>query len=184
MRWLLGVMGGLVASFSLARPIPMGDPDSTTVHVVDRATLLFRGRAIHRRFIFDIYELSLYLADVALSDSQIVLSPTTKYVRLRFLRDLKAPQIRDAFLDTFNENCLLDCESLRPQLALFLKAIPDASEGGVIEFVFRADATLISTPGGGSVSIVGDKFGQLLLRSWVGDNPPSGRFKRELLKRE
>lgn len=144
-------------------------------------TLFRKGSAIHRRFIFDIYELTLYLQHPNYGPEEIISSCETKFARLKFLRDLKAGDIRDGFEQSFRENCLSHCENLSPQLKVFLESIHDMSEGSVIEFSFHTDKTVISMLAKNTVTFPGIEFGKIFLRSWVGSAPPSERFRRDLL---
>ncbi len=168
--------------FLQARVEPFDDlAESFKNKVIQGEPLVLNGVATHRRFIFDIYELALYLKTSTKNIDEIIYSKEIKYARMKFLRDLSAEDIRDGFSDTFRENCLDKCENLKPQMDELLSSIPAMQKGELIEFTFLTDKTLISGSHQKSLEFAGVEFGQLFLRAWVGNEPPSERFKRELL---
>jgi hypothetical protein len=173
-----------VLAFPLvARQQPLSDLEkSTTLKTIDGQILYFRGTAVHRRYFFDIYELTLYLKDQNEDSPQIISNAEIKYARMKLLRNLSASDLREGFTDTYNESCAEDCESLREQLKTFLDAIQDMTESSMIEFTFYLDKTIISGASDKKLEFPGVEFGKIFLRAWVGKSPPSERFKRELLR--
>jgi hypothetical protein len=176
----------LFVLFSLnvnARKLPGSDLNAESdIHFIGQTVLFRAGTGTHRRFFFKIYEVALFLQNIQSRPEKIIDSTDLKFVRLKFLRNLKANQISEGFNDTFKENCFDHCETLSPQLAMFLESISDMPKESLIEFIFFHDKTVLSMPGRINLSLPGSEFGKILLRAWLGADPPSERFKRELLQ--
>lgn len=151
---------------------------------VGREVLLLLGRSVHRRFIFSIYEVTLFVRDPSYSSEEIIDSIETKFARMRFLRNISEEDIREGFQETYDSNCASDCEILSKDLQVFLSTIHAVSDGDTIEFKFLKDKTVISMLPDRSIEFAGHKFGRIFLRSWLGEHPPSQRFKRELMNRQ
>lgn len=148
---------------------------------IDGHILLLNGIATHRRFIFNIYRVSLYVSTPTQNSTSIIESEGLKYAEMQFMRDLEAKDIQEAFAETFKENCLDDCETLKPDIAKLLAAIPNMNEGAKIDFFFYPQESIIKGFNNQSIRFEGPNFGRFFLRAWLGDNPPSRRFKNELL---
>lgn len=151
---------------------------------VDGQVLVLNGVGIHRRFIFDVYQLALYTKIPTQDPTEIFNTKELMYAEMRFLRDLKSEEIREGFLETFALNCLMDCDELKPKMEELLSSIPDMANGETIDFIFYPEKILISNSYGIKLNFIGSKFGHFFLRAWLGDTPPSERFKNELLNKE
>ena len=167
---------------SLALPVPLDATEKLNeIYYLDKIPLILKGSAVYRKYFFAVYELSLYLTDKTLHESEILTDRNLKFARMRFMRSVDSSTIRNAFLASFQTNCLENCELLAPYLKIFLEAVPNFSDGNVIEFSFYPDRTLVSLPGVNSLEIDSAEFGNVILRTWIGDNPPSKKFKRKIL---
>lgn len=60
--------------------------------------------------------------------------------------------------------------------------MPAAKVGNIFSFYLWPDKTVVRVEGQSDVSFPDARMGRLLLRTWIGDNPPSERFKREVLQ--
>src|SRR5688572_12624183 len=60
-------------------------------------TLELNGVAIHRRFVFDIYQVALYLKYPTRIPAEVLESNDLKFARMEFLRDIDAEDLRDGF---------------------------------------------------------------------------------------
>ncbi|MEZ4814052.1 MAG: chalcone isomerase family protein [Bdellovibrionota bacterium] len=155
---------------------------SITYKEINGEVLQLNGIGIHRRFIFDIYRLALYLKKPTKDSLEIISSKETKFAEMKFLRNLDAKEVQDGFRDTFNENCPNYCDELSSSMEKLLTSIPDIKDGETINFTFLPTQTIIAIPGGKSLSFEGAEFGKFFIRAWLGASPPSERFKREILK--
>jgi len=179
----LGVFLGFYCSFlGVAKIAEFPDHQGLkNVVFIENATLFLNGRAVHRRYFFDIYEVSLFLKDLQKNPEDIIQSSELKFARMKFLRDLKAEDLKDGFSSSFNDNCLDICEILKSDVERFLTFIPDMAEDTVIEFIFYPDKTRVLASDNRELVIQSSVFSKVLLRSWLGASPPSERFKKELL---
>src|SRR5689334_19908742 len=93
-RWLmiaLFVEGFSIATLSEAKVVSGGQH------------LFLNGSGVHRVFLFNVYEISLFLERKTSHSEEILDSTSKKLIVLRFLRDVNAEQIRKALSDGFLE---------------------------------------------------------------------------------
>lgn len=57
-------------------------------------------------------------------------------------------------------------------------------EGTTVEFIFYPTESVIKGFDSQSMRFDGPEFGRFFMRAWLGEHPPSSRFKRELLNTE
>jgi hypothetical protein len=167
---LLGLSLSIVSTASSLRTKKIGNE-----------TLLLNGVGIHRKYGFRVYEISLFLKQRTRLSSKILKSKNIKFARMKFLRSLKAKQIRDGFHRAYQNNCAQQCERLRRYLVRLERAAPDMKSGSSFEFVFKKNSVSLKVQGRGEIVIPSGEFGRILLLSWIGPDPPSKRFKMGVL---
>ncbi len=172
----------LLSNVVFARDERFADIKSSFKHKeINGETLALNGIAVHRRFVFDIYRVALYIKNPTHNADEILNSNELKYAEMTFLRDIKASDLKDAFHDTYLENCLDKCDVLKNDIEKLIASIPNMQNGEVINFIFAPDQSTISGFGNTRITFEGAEFGHFFIRAWLGDTPPSQRFKRELL---
>lgn len=155
--------------------------DSIRKKEVDGNVLLLNGIATHRRFVFNVYRLSLYLISPSQDGEQIISSNELKFAEMQFLRDISSKDLQEAFLETFNDNCANDCERLKPEIQRLITVMPDMRDGEKVDFIFYPKKSVIRGFNDKTMEFESPEFGRFFIRAWLGNNPPSQRFKRELL---
>jgi hypothetical protein len=155
--------------------------DDQEYREVGDKTLILNGRGIHRRIFFNVYELSLFLETKSSDPEHIINTGELKLVEMKFMRNVKSSQIQDNFRETFAELCEEKCEELTPHLNTFLELIPDLEKESKIDFVFFPTYLVIHLNQQSSATINSNDFSKLLLKSWVGEKPPSRSLKNKLL---
>lgn len=149
---------------------------------VDGRVLLLNGTGTHRRLIFDVYALSLYVTKPSSDPRELLESPEPKLAEMKFLRNVAAADIRDGFRVSFDQNCAAECADLKGDFDALMRAMPAAKNGTVFLFYLWPDRTVVRVAGQPDVSFANARMGRVLLRTWIGENPPSERFKREVLR--
>lgn len=145
--------------------------------------MVLNGQATHRRFIFDIYSLKLFLNFPARTPEEIFAQPV-KIVIMEFKRSLSAQTLRAAFAGAVAANCAMNglCATIERALNSFLNEIPDVQSGDTFIFTLNPEESLIQMKNSPKLLRVGDKnFGEALLLTWIGPAPPSEEFKRKIL---
>ncbi len=154
---------------------------ATNTKTIGSETLILNGRGIHRRYSFRVYELSLFLKNKTKGAEKILNSKDTKFVKMKFLRNLKAKQIRDGFNDAFKINCANQCAKLKPYLDTLQKSVPDMKTGKSFEFTFSPEKVFLKVQGQGEIEIPSSEFAKVLLLTWIGPHPPSKDLKSGVL---
>jgi hypothetical protein len=141
---------------------------------VGRRTYSFLG--IH------IYVASLYLEQLSSNPEQIIRSPETKLLNVRFERSVSAEDARKAWRDGLANNCQPPCQ-LEPQdVEKFLAEVPAMREGEVFSLLFTPRGATV-TVGGQQIGIVSKpQFAEAMLATFLGPKPASPRLKQELLR--
>jgi len=181
MRTLL-YLAILLSNAALAREERFADIKSSYKHKeINGEVLALNGIATHRRFVFDIYRVALYLKKPTHNANDVLNSNELKYAEMTFLRDIEASDLKEAFHETYLENCLDKCDVLKSDIEKLIAAIPNMQDGETINFVFSPQGSMVSGFGSTQITFEGAEFGHFFIRAWLGANPPSQRFKRELL---
>ncbi len=128
-----------------------------------------------------IYVAALYLQHVSTDAEQIIRSPETKLMIVRFERNISADDARKAWRDGLNNNCVAPCRLDPADVERFLAEIPAMHAGD--------NYSLLFTPHGASVAVSGHPIGDVprlefaaaMLATFIGPRPASPTLKQELL---
>jgi len=133
-------------------------------------------------FNFPVYVSGLYLEKPSHNPSEILKSDQMKRVQLHFVRDVDAKDIRHAWDDAFRKNSGGDLESLRAPLEKLQALVSDMKKGEAIGINIYPERVDISKNARriGSVE-VSRRFGEVLLASWLGPEPPNEELKVGML---
>lgn len=182
MRWFFLIASCLSANYIYTKEESLADLSLySKKKIIDETTLYLNGSATHRRFIFNIYKVSLFVSKPTQNPDEIIYSSDIKYAKMLFLRNIAGVDIRNAFLESYKDNCLDVCERSSKDMERLLYLIPDMKENDFIEFIFRSNSTTIQGFSNQSVNFASNDLGLVFLRSWIGENPPSNKFKNMLL---
>lgn len=167
----------ILASQSLAAKIDnLTFPDSL---VVEGQTLKLNGIGLRKATVFKVkvYGAALYVNEPTHKSSVILKSTTPKVLIMKFLRDVSKEKINDAWDSAFEKNSAKYHEQTKKLKSL----MPDAKEGDSIEYLFLAEKTEVKVNQTLKGSLEGGDWGQALLATWLGDNPPTEELKNGLL---
>ncbi len=180
MRLAAAALVLLLASTALAREVA-GVNVPETAALGDR-TLQLNGAGLRSKFFVKVYVGALYLGQKAASADAILGADAPWLVTMTFKRGVGKGQIMDAFKEGFENNSRADLPAILPGLAKVGEGLKDFKEGDVftIAYVPGAGATL-TPPGGAPITVEGKKFGDALLRNWLGPKPADGDLKAGML---
>ncbi len=181
------VIFGLIASGVASCAALANFPDLSKVNFsapeikLGNQSLVLNGRGTYMRFIFKIYEISLFLEKKSSDSKKILESSETKVLNLKFLRDVSASQLRSSLLAGYHENCGSQCEALRPYIEEVNSKIPDLKEGESLVLRFYPSGLILKTNLGSYLEIANSAFSRVLLSIWLGSDPPSSSLKKDIL---
>lgn len=175
------VIGFLCISFQASAATEVKNLDSTVK--VDGKTLTLNGQGIRKATIFnvEVYRAGLYLENKSGDAQQILKSDQTKRVTMDFLRDVEAKKIREAWEKGFEKHCEPDCDKLRDKLKTVQSQMADMKKGDRLVFTFYPNKTVATVNGKEQPAIEGDRFGDILLATWLGDRTELEDLRKDLL---
>jgi hypothetical protein len=183
MHRLLACAAAAAATLSVACAAELDGVVMPDTRVEDGVPLHLNGMGMRT---YSILRIRIYVAGLYLlrpnSDAQAILhSRDPKLLDIRFLRDVDEERSRDAWRDGLENACKAPCSLDPNDLNRFLSHVPAVHKGD--------ESLLLFTPRGADITFNGQKvgeirdthFAELMLASFIGDDPPTPQLKRELL---
>ena len=155
------------------------------VNVPDSATLggqklVLNGLGLRKKAIFKVYVGALYLPSKT-SSADAALAAGMAKVTMRFMRDVDAGKLRDAWTEGFaNNNAPAEVAKLKARIDRFNALFTDVKEGDVVE-VDLSNGVSVTIAGKARGSVEGDDMAKAVLRIWLGPKPPSDDLKAGML---
>ena len=150
--------------------------DGKTLHLNGFGLRTYSILAIH------IYVASLYLEHPSTNPEQIIRSPETKLLTVRFERDVSADQARRAWRDGLNNNCEAPCHLDPDVVGRFLAMMPAMHAGDNYSLLFKQSGATVAISGQLVGTITQPQFAEAMLATFLGSKPASPRLKLELLQ--
>jgi Chalcone isomerase-like len=151
--------------------------DGTTFHLNGYGLRTYSILGIH------IYFASLYLEHISTNPEEIIQSPETKALLVRFERSVTADQARKAWHEGLLNNCKSPCQLDPMDIEKFLANIPAVHAGDNFSLLFNHHSATATIGGQQIGSISSRQFADAMLATFLGLNPASPRLKQELLGR-
>jgi hypothetical protein len=151
--------------------------------VAGGATLLLNGYGLRTYSILGIhiYLAALYLQHPSTNAEQILRSPETKLLLVRFEHSVSADTARNAWRNGLINNCVAPCQLDPNDLARFLAAIPTMHAGDNYTLLFNRYGASVSVSGRSVGVIQHPAFAQAVLATFLGPKPGAPALKQELL---
>ena len=150
--------------------------DGKTLHLNGFGLRTYSILGIH------VYVASLYLEHLSTDPEQIIQSPETKLLTVRFERDVSADQARRAWHDGLNNNCEARCHLDPDVVGRFLAMVPAMHAGDDYSLFYTQSGAIVSVSGKPIGTVTQPKFAEAMLATFLGPKPASPRLKRELLQ--
>jgi len=182
---LFALAAAALASLAPARPAAAKElagvtmPDTLSV---GEKTLKLNGLGLRKKAIFKVYVGGLYLEAPSKDAGAILAADATKAVRMTFLRDVSSSQLKDAFIEGFENNAKEKAAAQKSAIDKLYGLLPDMKETQSLSFQY--------VPGKGTTVFHGDKalgtiegkdFADALFSLWLGPKPPSEDLKKGML---
>jgi hypothetical protein len=156
-------------------------PDSVTA---GDAELMLNGLGLRKATMLSVkvYVAGLYLPEKSTDAGQILGANRHWRLVLRFVRDVDAPDIRDAFEEGFEKAAGDKLDALRQRIDSLNAQIVDFKEGQYLSYDYDpAKGTVIDANGTTGGAIEGADFANALLTISIGPEPPNEDLKSGLL---
>jgi hypothetical protein len=154
-----------------------------TVQVAGK-TLHLNGYGVRTYSIFGvhIYAASLYLEHLSTNPNEIIRSPQTKLLTVRFEHAVSADQSRNAWRTALENNCLAPCHLDPQDLERFLSRVPAMMPGEYFYLLFTEGSATVSANGQPLGIISSRQFADVMLATFLGPRPASPTLRQELLQ--
>jgi hypothetical protein len=129
-----------------------------------------------------IYVASLYLEHPSSNPEQIMRSPETKLLIVRFEHDVDAERARKAWSDGLQNNCVPPCYLDPADVQQFLTEVPAMQAGDVFTLLFTRQGATVALGGRQIGAIPKPQFADAMLATYLGPRPASPRLKQDLLR--
>jgi hypothetical protein len=140
------------------------------------------GRRTYSILGIHIYVASLYLEHLSSDPGQILRSPETKLLNVRFERNVSEEDARKAWRDGLANNCQPPCQLDPSDVEKFLAQVPAMQEGDVFSLLFTQHGATVTVGGQQIGTISKPQFAEAMLATFLGPRPASPSLKRALLR--
>jgi hypothetical protein len=129
-----------------------------------------------------IYVASLYLERSSTSPEDIIRSPETKLLTVRFEHNISADDARKAWRDGLANNCTAPCHLDPQDVERFLAVVPAMHTGDNYSLLFNQHNATVTVSGRQIGTITSPQFAEAMLATFLGPKPASPSLKQELLR--
>lgn len=129
-----------------------------------------------------IYIACLYLRHLSRDAKEIIQSPETKLLTLRFQHDVDADRARKAWREGLERNCKPPCRLDPGDLNRFLAGVPDIHRNDMYSVLFTQTGATVALNGRRMGTISQPMFAQAMLATFLGPEPASPTLKQGLLQ--
>src|SRR5271166_4180928 len=172
-----------LATLSVARAAELEGVSMPDARVADGVPMRLNGIGLRTFSVLGIriYVAGLYLERRSDNPDAILHSPESKLLDIRFLRDVDAEDAREAWKESFEQNCKAPCYLDPRDEQRFLAAVPSVHKGDDSTLLFTSNGIHVTFNGRQMGDIADPHFAEIMLATFIGNAPPTPRLKRELL---
>jgi hypothetical protein len=183
-RWLCAVPIIILPFLFAAHAAELDGTQIPTTLQVGGKTLYLNGYGLRTYSILGIhiYAASLYFEHPSTNPDEIIHSPETRLLMVRFEHDVSIDQARDSWKTGLANNCLPPCRLDPEDVQRFLSQVPAMHSGDNFNLLFTQNGATISVNGQQIGTIPRRQFADALLATFLGPNPASPPLKQELLR--
>ncbi len=128
-----------------------------------------------------IYAASLYLEHLSTNPQEIIQSPETKLLAVRFEHIVSADQARNSWRTGLENNCIAPCQLDPHDVETFLSQVPEMHAGDNFYLLFTQNGATVTVNGQQIGTIPRRQFAEAILATFLGPHPASPTLKHELL---
>lgn len=151
---------------------------------VDGKILHLNGFGLRTYSVFDIhiYVASLYLEHLSTDADEIIRSPETKLLTVRFKRNVGADRARNAWRENFENNCMAPCHLDSDDVERFLSEVPAMHVGDSFHLLFKGNGATVMVNGQQIGTFTKRQFAEVMLATFIGPKANMGTLRQELLR--
>ncbi len=152
--------------------------------VVDGSPLKLNGLGLRLATMLEVhvYVAALYVANPSADARAILDAKTPKQLVLRFVRDVEASQLEDAWQAGFENNAKPELPTLKERIRRLQAWMTDLKTGQRLTFTSRPGVGIeVDVNGKAQGTIEGDDFSRAFLSLWLGEHPANPGLKAGLL---
>ena len=152
-----------------------------TVQTADNISLQLNGIGYRKVTIFKIrvYAAALYLPSISKNSETILNRMTHRRLFIRFMHDVSSDDMQDAFVSNFLDNN--EGTEYESKINSFAKNLPAVVEGDSLQLDWSPQGIVAQINGKIVANDSNTKFGDAVLRIWLGTSPPNGSLQRDML---
>lgn len=179
-----GVLAGLVllgAGAASAASLKGAEfPDAVQV---DGKALALQGLGLRKKAVFSVYVAALYLTAPTSDADAAIAADEPKRIAMRFLRDVGAKPMEEAFRDGFFKNAQDRLDRLGPRLDTLVRFFAEGvKEGEEVTLTYRpGKGVAVAFSGAEKGVIEGADFMEALWAVWLGAVPADHDLKKGML---
>lgn len=129
-----------------------------------------------------IYIVGLYLEHLNTNAAEILQSPETKLLIIRFEHGVSASAARGAWRTGLANNCTAPCHLDPQDVERFLDGVPAMHAGETFSLLFSGPQVTIFADGKQLAVIAQPDFAEAMLATFLGDRPASSLLRADLLQ--
>jgi hypothetical protein len=179
----------LAVALMLMIPVSASAAQLAGVTVADEVSIggepaSLAGMGIRKKFIIKVYVASLYMAEIKLSQEDIINSDQAKALRMNFVyKKVSADSLQEAWKEGFQKNTPKSSENLKVRMDKFVGLFTeDALKGDEYLMTYQpGTGTKIVLKGKEVATIPGADFASALMGIWFGNFPADSGLKRTVL---
>lgn len=147
-------------------------------------TLYLNGHGLRTYSILGvhIYAASLYLEHLSSNPEEILRSPETKLLMVRFEHNISTDQAQNSWRTGLANNCVAPCRLDPADVEKFISQVPAMHVGDNFNLLFTANGAFVTVNGQQIGTIPRRQFAEAILATFLGPNPASQSLKQELLR--
>jgi hypothetical protein len=129
-----------------------------------------------------IYVASLYLEHPSNNPDEIIRSPETKLMTVKFERGISADRARNAWRENLENNCLAPCHLDPEDVERFLSLVPAMHAGDNYDLIFRHNGATVTVNGQEIGTFYKRQFAEVMLATFIGPNTKLPGLRQALLR--
>ena len=177
------LLSGLISNFASAN-VSLSGVSIPQKIVIEKTTLELNGTTYRKVSLFNVkvWLSALYLETLTTDSDSAINSKTMKVIDLHALYDISASDSVKGWKMAIENNCEFKCQTLEPEIKKFYSSVPDFKKNSHYRYIFTATGLQILLDDNEIFKSTQPEFATLLLKTWIGNKPPSEDIKKDLLR--
>lgn len=152
--------------------------------IFQKTELKLNGATIRKVSLFNVKVwVSALYTEISITDAEkIINTNSTRIIDLYAIYDVPAADSVKGWKLALDTNCESKCQILDAEIQRFYKSVPDFKKGSIYRYVFSASGVVILLNEKEIFTSKDTEFRSLLLKTWIGKNPPTEQIKADLIK--